>query len=220
LNGHNEVVKFLVERALESNMLDIRDSLLHISVLLENEEIFRFLVSKGSSINAQNASGDTPLHLAVVYRNNTFVNLLTEEMGCDISIRNNEGLAPYEQEIYQDPHDLVEEECILNIPIRSQHINGKTYFEKHQVSLAYIQDIPLEFNEFPQEVLLRILWWLYFKDLCRMRAVNRKFKALADDPTLWKHLCDITFGGLRKPANIESYKLFFQAEIGTNYYRR
>lgn len=65
-------------------------SLLHHAVYSGQEEVLRFLLARGHSVNQTNSTGDTPLHFAVVYGRLSFVQLFATN-GADLAIANSLG---------------------------------------------------------------------------------------------------------------------------------
>ena len=62
-----------------------------------------------------------------------------------------------------------------------------------------------------------MLSWLYFKELCIMKQVNKQFHSISDDPTLWKSLYEWTFStNLYEKTHSQAipWKDMFKSEIG------
>ena len=92
--NHIDIVKFFVEVAqISVNEEPICESDLNPlqgTVAYSNNEIAKFLISKGADINAQNLWGTTPLHLALDY-NNLELALLLLDLGADPSLESQAG---------------------------------------------------------------------------------------------------------------------------------
>jgi len=81
--------KFLNALEEEELTLEYHDheenTLLHLSIVYGNRDIFAYLIESGLNINEQNKWGTTPLHLAVHYRENSMAKELIG-LGADAEI--------------------------------------------------------------------------------------------------------------------------------------
>lgn len=69
------------------------ESLLHMSLFSENDNVAELLVKKGAKIDAIDQYGDTPLHYAAAFRRKDALRLLIDN-GSDINLKNTKGFTP------------------------------------------------------------------------------------------------------------------------------
>lgn len=73
----------------------VGNSLLHIACHSNSKRMVKFALRKGLNINAQNSAGQTALHYCFAYGHRALASYLIDK-GADDSIKNAEGLTPYE----------------------------------------------------------------------------------------------------------------------------
>lgn len=92
-----ELLKLLVDYGAKVKDKDNKGiTALHLAAIIPNKEIFEMLMDSGTgdkSLNGQDAIGNTPLHVAVMYRNIEIANLLIEAKA-DVNIKEIDGQTP------------------------------------------------------------------------------------------------------------------------------
>ncbi|XP_016152941.1 PREDICTED: ankyrin repeat domain-containing protein 26-like [Ficedula albicollis] len=94
INGHADVVQFLVEKKCKLNPRDkLNKSPLMKAVEHQHRDCAAILLEHGANPNHKGASGNTALHLAVMVSSKSLVDLLLEH-GADIEAKNKLGYTP------------------------------------------------------------------------------------------------------------------------------
>lgn len=78
-NSHRVKTLLSQDDSLANQRFADRDTPLHISARLGNEEIIKALLEAGANVNAQNEKGETPLHCAIVADQAAIVRMLLNE---------------------------------------------------------------------------------------------------------------------------------------------
>ena len=86
------IVDFLIRDGFEINK-ERGISALHMAILMEQNEIAKELVKRGSDVNVQEDDNDTPLHLAVINRSSELCKMLLDN-GANYEVRGARNLTP------------------------------------------------------------------------------------------------------------------------------
>ena len=93
-NGHNEVVKYLLDNKADVNTSDNEGyTPLHLASWFGHEAVVQTLLENDASVDVQDFEGDTPFLNACRYKRLAVVKLLTKYKA-DINKRNEEGDGP------------------------------------------------------------------------------------------------------------------------------
>lgn len=91
-----EIMKFLIEKNAPLNQTYLEETPLHRASYFNSPDITKILLWSGADIDAlDNESGNTALHIAVLYNKPETVSLLVKH-GAKTSIKNKKGLTAYD----------------------------------------------------------------------------------------------------------------------------
>ncbi|XP_056347583.1 ankyrin repeat domain-containing protein 30A-like [Oenanthe melanoleuca] len=108
INGHADVVQFLVEKKCKLNPRDkLNKSPLMKAVEHQHRDCAAILLEHGANPNHKGVSGNTALHLAVMVSSKSLVELLLEH-GADIEAKNKLGYTPLALAITEKCEEMVE----------------------------------------------------------------------------------------------------------------
>ena len=68
-----------------------------------NDKTLETLVWKGAKLDARNGGGDTPIHLAAIFKKNYPYVLMLMRFGASMNIRNHNGYTPIECALRENP---------------------------------------------------------------------------------------------------------------------
>ncbi|XP_033918802.1 ankyrin repeat domain-containing protein 26-like [Melopsittacus undulatus] len=107
-NGHVDVVKYLVQKNCQLNLVDrLKRSPLMTAVECRQEKCVAILLEHGADPNLADADGNTALHLAVLSTNTTVAGLLLEH-NADIDAQNKDGHTPFHLAVSRHQEEMVE----------------------------------------------------------------------------------------------------------------
>ncbi|NWW16465.1 ANKR7 protein, partial [Falcunculus frontatus] len=107
INGHADVVQFLVEKKCKLNPCDkFNQSPLMKAVEHQHGNCAAILLEHGADHDLRGASGNTVLHFAVMGSNKSLVELLLEH-GADIDAKNEFGYTPLILAIIENREEMV-----------------------------------------------------------------------------------------------------------------
>jgi ankyrin repeat protein/uncharacterized caspase-like protein len=101
------------------------NSFLHIAVHENNEELVKFLISKGADVNIKNNYGETPLQIAADKNNLEIITQLVSH-DAEINIKDSSGLTPLDDAIYQGQMETVKYLISKGAEINIKDTTGKT----------------------------------------------------------------------------------------------
>ncbi|KAL4664174.1 hypothetical protein H8957_016858, partial [Semnopithecus entellus] len=161
VNGHAEVVTFLVDRKCQLDVFDGEDRTPLMKALqCQREDCANILVDSGAGLNVVDVYGNTALHYAVYNKNLSMVAKLVSH-GAVIEMQNKAYLTPLLLAIMKRSEQIVE--FLLT---KNANANAVSEFKCiHQQLLEYIRKlskntkIPIQ-KEHLQEHLMRLRpWW-------------------------------------------------------------
>ncbi|NWV29306.1 ANKR7 protein, partial [Origma solitaria] len=106
INGHADVVQFLVEKCKLNPGDKFNKTPLMKAVEHQHRDCAALLLEHGASHDYRDASGNTALHLAVMVSSKSLVELLLEH-GADIDAKNKSGLTPLTVAITESHDEMV-----------------------------------------------------------------------------------------------------------------
>ena len=100
-HGHNLIVEELLQygadiESLHGHWTKNTPLLTAAETTIRNAKTIETLVPKGAKLDAKNARGDTPIHLAISYGGKYQQVLTLMKLGVSMNIRNHDGLSPIE----------------------------------------------------------------------------------------------------------------------------
>ena len=99
-SGHNLTVEALLKYGadIQCQRSFFRNTPLHeaAETIYGNDKTLEMLVRKGAKIDAKNANGNTPIHLATTFAKNYPYVLMLMRFGASMTIRNQDGFTPIE----------------------------------------------------------------------------------------------------------------------------
>jgi len=105
------VVKALVKAGADINATEdvFKRTPLHWAARSNYIDIdtIKFLLKKGADINAIDACGETPLHFAIRYGNESVVNALLAQEGINVNIADIDGMTPLHQAVFYNYTNIV-----------------------------------------------------------------------------------------------------------------
>ena len=128
-NGHNSCVILLLEAGCDVNSTNGYPSPLHFAAVNRNVEILSKLIEYGAKVNAQDSSGKTPPHNAVLSYSEVnkiecvkiIARLLKEPV--DLNLRNINGKTAFELALEKKCHDIIK---MFTHSLRSTHFKRFT----------------------------------------------------------------------------------------------
>ncbi|KAM7066676.1 uncharacterized protein M8220_000767 [Acridotheres tristis] len=107
INGHADVVRFLVEKKCKLNRRDkMNKSPLMKAVEHQHKDCAAILLEHGADPNRRGVSGNTALHFAVMVSSKSLVELLLEH-GADINAKNELGYTPLTLAVTENCEEMV-----------------------------------------------------------------------------------------------------------------
>ena len=110
------VLKALSSSDMHPLDLNVQDNegntAMHIATNFAKVDVVSFFMERKVDINIQNTNGNTPLHIAC--RNNivNIAEMILNDPSTDISIKNNEGLAPNQLDLSLNIHAVITRACL------------------------------------------------------------------------------------------------------------
>ncbi|MBW1754176.1 MAG: ankyrin repeat domain-containing protein [Deltaproteobacteria bacterium] len=101
------------------------NSFLHVAVHADNEELVKFLISKGADVNIKNNYGQTPLQIAADKNNLEIITQLVSH-DAEINIQNTSGLTPLDDAIHHGQMETVKYLISKGAEINIKDTQGKT----------------------------------------------------------------------------------------------
>ena len=93
-NGHEDVVKILLERGADPDKADIEGlTALSRAVIWNHKDVVKMLINAGADLDKADKKGRTPLHFAAYYADKEMVSQLLQK-GADHKKTCNKGLTP------------------------------------------------------------------------------------------------------------------------------
>jgi cytohesin len=125
-NGHNEVVKTLIQSKADINKAEINGwTPLHIAAENGHNEVVKTLIQSNADINQANINGWTPLNTAALNGHNEVVKTLIQS-NADINQANINGWTPLNTAALNGHNEVVKTLIQSNADINKAEINGWT----------------------------------------------------------------------------------------------